>query len=41
MISLDKMKIMNEMSDVITHLTSDQFIELVEDVCITAFTLNA
>ena len=41
MISLDRMKIMNEVSDVIAHLTSGQFIELVEDVHITAFTLDA
>ncbi len=39
--SLDKIKMMEELPNVIAHLTPDQFIELVEEVRIAAFTLNA
>ena len=39
-ISLDKIKMMKKLSDVIVHFTSSQFIELIEDVHIIAFMLS-
>ena len=39
-ISLDKIEIIEKLSDIIAHLTPSQFIELVKDICIIVFILD-